>query len=220
MRLLVLGGTRFVGRAVIEEALVRGWDVTAVHRGLTGAVPDAVTELLADRTVPGELARALGELTWDVAVDTWDGSPLVATEAAGLLTGRVDSYGYVSSGSVYVWGSHVNESSPVVDGDPQAEDGAYPALKRGAELGVLAAFSGALLARAGLILGPYEDIGRLPWWLHRIARGTTVIAPGRPTRPRPPCLARILPMPPPDAKIRRPIGGRPDRRGQGCRSSI
>jgi len=183
MRMLVLGGTRFVGRAVIEEALARGWDVTAVHRGVTGVVPGAVAGLQADRAVPGELARALGEATWDVAVDTWDGPPRVATEAAGLLAGRVSSYGYVSSASVYVWGSHVDETSAVVDGDPQAEDGAYPALKRGAELGVLASFPDALLARAGLILGPYEDIGRLPWWLHRIARGTTVIAPGRPTRP-------------------------------------
>jgi nucleoside-diphosphate-sugar epimerase len=183
MRLLVLGGTRFVGRAVIEDALVRGWDVTAVHRGITGAMPAGVVELRADRTVPGELARAIGEQTWDVALDTWDGSPRVATEAAALLAGRVGSYGYVSSGSVYVWGSHVDETSPVVDGDPQAEEGEYSALKRGAELGVLAAFPGALLARAGLILGPYEDIGRLPWWLHRIASGPAVVAPGRPTRP-------------------------------------
>jgi len=183
MRLLVLGGTRFVGRAVIQEALVLGWDVTAVHRGVTGAVPDAVAGLRADRTVPGELAGALGEQSWDVAVDTWDGSPRVATEAARLLAGRVESYGYVSSGSVYVWGSHIDETSAVVDGDPQAEDGAYPALKRGAELGVLAAFPDALLARAGLILGPHEDIGRLPWWLQRIARGGAVLAPGRPTRP-------------------------------------
>jgi len=183
MRMLVLGGTRFVGRAVIEEALARGWDVTAVHRGVTGAVPAAVAGLRADRTVPGELVRALGEQTWDVAVDTWAGASRVATEAARLLGGRVNSYGYVSSGSVYVWGSHGNETSPVVDGDPQAEDGAYPALKRGAELGVLAAFPDALLARAGLILGPYEDIGRLPWWLHRLARGGAVVAPGRPTRP-------------------------------------
>jgi len=101
----------------------------------------------------------------------------------GGLARRVGAYGYVSSGAVYVWGGHVDETSPVVDGDPRAEDGANPALKRGAEFGVLAAFPGALLARAGLILGPYEEIGRLPWWLQRIARGGEVVAPGRPTRP-------------------------------------
>lgn len=115
MRHLVLGGTRFVGRAVVQEALVRGWNVTAVHRGITGAAPAGVVALRADRTVPGELARAIGEQTWDLALDTWDGSPRVATQAAALLAGRVGSYGYVSSGSVYVWGSHVDETSPVVE---------------------------------------------------------------------------------------------------------
>ena len=183
MRLLVLGGTRFVGRAVVAEALARGWDVTALHRGVTGVLPAEVTVLRADRAAPVELARAFGTAEWDLVVDTWSGAPRVATNAARLLVGRAGGYGYVSSGSVYAWGTHVDESSPLVAGDPAAEDGEYPALKRGAELGVLASFPDALLARAGLILGPHEDIGRLPWWLGRIARGGQVVAPGRPGRP-------------------------------------
>lgn len=183
MRLLVLGGTRFVGRAVVHDALARGWDVTAVHRGVSGATPAGATSLLADRTIPGELGRVLGEDTWDLVVDTWDGAPRVATEAAQVLRGRAAGYGYVSSISVYAWGSHVDESSPLVPGDPLAGTGEYPALKRGAEIGVLEAHPTALLSRAGLILGPYEDIGRLPWWLHRISRGGRVVAPGRPARP-------------------------------------
>lgn len=190
MRLLVLGGTRFVGRAVVADALGRGWDVTAVHRGVTGTLPDGVTGLLADRTSTVELGAALGDATWDLVVDTWAGAPVVATSAARVLAGRAGSFGYVSSASVYVWGSHVDERSPVVDGDPEAADGGadsaeggYAALKRGAELGVLAAFPSALLARAGLILGPWEDVGRLPWWLQRIARGGAVVAPGRPDLP-------------------------------------
>ncbi len=183
MRLLVLGGTRFVGRAVIHEALTRGWDVTAVHRGLSGAPPAGSTSLLADRTAPEELARVLGKDTWDLAVDTWDGAPRVATEAAQVLRGRVQRYGYVSSMSVYAWGSHVDESSPLVAGDALADDGDYPALKRGAELGVLAAHPDAVLARAVLILGPYEDIGRLPWWLQRISRAAAWSLPdARPAR--------------------------------------
>ena len=183
MRLLVLGGTRFVGRAVVQEALARGWDVTAVHRGVSGTPPTGATSLLADRAAPGALRRVLDEGSWDLVVDTWDGAPRVATEAAQLLRGRVQRYGYVSSMSVYAWGSHVDESSPLVTGDAGADGGEYPALKRGAELGVLSAHPDALLARAGLILGPYEDIGRLPWWLQRISRGGRVIAPGRPDRP-------------------------------------
>lgn len=183
MRLLVLGGTRFVGRAIVQDALARGWDVTTVHRGLTGAPPPGAISLVTDRAVPGGLGRALGDDAWDLVVDTWDGAPRVATEAARVLRGRATRYGYVSSISVYVWGGHVDESSPVVAGDPLAVTGEYPALKRGAEMGVLEAHPDALLARAGLILGPHEDIGRLPWWLQRISRGGRVVAPGRPNRP-------------------------------------
>ena len=67
----------------------------------------------------------------------------------------------------------------MVDGDPDATEGDYPAIKRGAELGILAFFPDALLARPGLILGPGEDIGRLPWWLARAAAGGRMVAPGR-----------------------------------------
>lgn len=183
MRLLVLGGTRFVGRAVVSEALARGWHVTAVHRGVTGSAPAGVEVVHADRTDRRALAAALGAATWDVVADLWAGPPAVAQASAGLLAGRAGRFGYVSSVSVYVWGAHVDESSPVVAGDPGATDADYAAAKRGAELAVQAAFPDAVLARAGLILGPHEDIGRLPWWLERIARGGPVVAPGRPDRP-------------------------------------
>jgi nucleoside-diphosphate-sugar epimerase len=183
MRLLVLGGTRFVGRAVVDDALTRGWEVTAVHRGLAGTLPAGVGTRQADRTSEAALTAALGDETWDAVVDTWAGAPATAGLSARLLSRRVGRFGYVSSLSVYVWGSHVDESSPVVPGDPEATDGDYAAIKRGAELAVQAAFPDAVLARAGLILGPHEDIGRLPWWLGRIARGGRVVAPGRPDRP-------------------------------------
>lgn len=183
MRLLVLGGTRFVGRAVVEDALARGWDVTALHRGVTGELPAQVDALHADRTDARALAVALGVGTWDAVVDTWAGAPRVAGLAARLLEGRTGAYGLVSSRSVYVWGQHVDEASPLVDGDPDAGETDYAQDKRGGELAVLACHPQALLARAGLVLGPYEDIGRLPWWLRRIARGGRVVAPGRPDRP-------------------------------------
>ncbi|MBA3277184.1 MAG: reductase [Geodermatophilaceae bacterium] len=183
MKLLVLGGTRFVGRAVVADGLAREWEVTALNRGVTGVLPAGTTALRADRTSSEELERALGDATWDLVVDTWAGAPRVATTAGRALAGRAKRYGYVSSSSVYSWGSHVDETSPVVEGDPLADDGEYAALKRGAELGVLETFPDALLARVGLILGPYEDIGRLPWWLDRVSRGGRVVAPGRPSRP-------------------------------------
>ena len=154
-----------------------------LNRGATGALPPGARALVADRRSPEDLDRAIGDATWDVVVDTWAGAPLVASAAARVLAGRAERYGYVSSSSVYTWGSHIDETSPVVAGDPLDEDGEYAAFKRGAELGVLEAFPDALLARAGLILGPYEDVGRLSWWLDRISLGGRVVAPGRPGRP-------------------------------------
>ncbi|GAA1433318.1 SDR family oxidoreductase [Microlunatus lacustris] len=183
MELLVLGGTRFVGRAVVAEALARGWPVTALHRGITPGLPDGVTALHADRTDEAALAAVLAGRRFDAVVDTWAGAPVVATTAARLLRDRADRFGYVCTSGVYVWGQHVDEGSPLVEADPTSTGSDYAADKRGAELGVLEAFPDALLARAGLILGPFEDIGRLPWWLTRIAAGGRVVAPGRPGRP-------------------------------------
>lgn len=179
----MLGGTRFVGRSVITEALRRDWSVTAIHRGLTGRLPKEVDARYADRVDPSALAATLGDEHWDAVVDTWSGAPRVATIAARLLRGHADHYGYISSASVYQPGQRQAEASPVVDADPEAADGDYAAIKRGAELGVLASFPDALLARPGLILGPGEDIGRLPWWLARAAAGGRIVAPGEPDRP-------------------------------------
>jgi nucleoside-diphosphate-sugar epimerase len=103
------------------------------------------------------------------------------------LAGRVAHYGYVSSRSVYRWPIPLglDETAPVVDADPASGDDAdYAAAKRGAELAVLEAFGDtALLARAGLVLGPYELSGRLPWWLRRLSEGGRVLAPGPVDRP-------------------------------------
>ncbi|MFJ4768904.1 NAD-dependent epimerase/dehydratase family protein [Streptomyces uncialis] len=180
MRLLILGGTEFVGRAIAQEAVRRGGEVTVFHRGRHRA-PDGVTSLIGDRTAPDGLA-ALADGTWDAVVDTWSAAPTAVRDSARLLTGRAAHYTYVSSASVYTWppGPDHDETHPVVDGSPDAAATDYPEDKRGAELALRDAFGAdrSLLLRAGLILGPYENIGRLPWWLSRIARGGDVLAPG------------------------------------------
>jgi nucleoside-diphosphate-sugar epimerase len=181
MRLLVLGGTEFVGRAFLEEAVARGWPVTVFNRG-THRPPDGVTALRGDRLAEGGLA-ALGEGEWDVVVDTWSWAPSAVRDAAHALVGRVDRYVYVSSRSVYAQppppGSAGAEEAPLVEASPDDGEGDYARTKAGGELAALAEFGErALLVRAGLILGPYENIGRLPWWLNRIARGGPVLAPG------------------------------------------
>jgi 2'-hydroxyisoflavone reductase len=182
MRLLVLGGTHHVGRAVVETALARGDDVTTLTRGVSGAPAEGAHARYADRTDPAELRSALGDDSWDAVIDTWSRAPQVVRDAATLLAGRVGHYGYVSSESVYQWPIPLgaDESALVVDADPASEDGDdYAAAKRGGELAVLESFAGrCVLARAGLILGPYELVGRMPWWLRRIERGGDVLAPG------------------------------------------
>ncbi|SBT37072.1 NAD-dependent epimerase/dehydratase family protein [Micromonospora auratinigra] len=180
MRLLVLGGTGFVGGAVVREALRRGWTVTVFNRGLHGELPAGVRRLRGDRTVPDGLAALTGG-EWDLVVDTWDGAPRAVGDAARALLGAVPQYVYISSGSVYAVPvpAGVGEEAPTVEGDANAVDGDYAQLKAGGERAATAVFGDrALLVRAGLILGPGEDIGRLPWWLHRIARGGEVLAPG------------------------------------------
>ncbi|MFF7351102.1 NAD-dependent epimerase/dehydratase family protein [Streptomyces filipinensis] len=185
MRLLVLGGTEFVGRAVAEAARERGWEVTVFHRGCHQP-PSGVRTLLGDRTTPDGLAALAADAgTWDAVVDTWSAEPRAVLAAARLLRGRAARYVYVSSRSVYAW------PWPSLDGPAGAGElvgGAaadagptdYARDKRGGELAAVEAFGAqdSLLVRAGLILGPYENVGRLPWWLTRIARGGPVLAPG------------------------------------------
>ena len=174
MRVLVLGGSGFVGRAVAGEAVRRGDEVTVFNRGRRAA-PAGVTALVGDRVAPGGL-DALASGRWDVVVDTWSADGAVVGRSAELLRGRAGHYTYVSSRSVYQYVAvkRLDESAPLVP----ADEPGYGGDKRRGELGA-AAFGGpVLLARAGLILGPDEDIGRLPWWLGRLARGGPTLAPG------------------------------------------
>jgi 2'-hydroxyisoflavone reductase len=185
MRLLVLGGTHHVGRAVVAEALARGDHVTTLTRGVSGPSAPAALALHADRTDPDALRAVLGDASWDAVIDTWSGAPRVVLDSATLLAGRAGHYGYVSSRSVYQWPLAVglDESGPVVSADAASEaSDDYAAAKRGGELAAIAGFGAdrTLLARAGLILGPWEAVGRMPWWLRRIERGGDVLAPGPP----------------------------------------
>ncbi|MFI5806411.1 NAD-dependent epimerase/dehydratase family protein [Streptomyces sp. NPDC051561] len=179
MKLLILGGTEFVGRAVTEDALARGWDVTVFHRG-NHAPPPGVRTLRGDRL--GDLT-ALADAVRDGArpdavLDTWSAAPDAVRRTAGLLAGHTGRYVYVSSASVYVHPAPAghDEGAPLVE----PGDEGYAHMKRAGELAADEAFGAGrtVHARAGLILGPGENIGRLPWWLNRIARGGPVLAPG------------------------------------------
>ncbi|MQA88140.1 MAG: NAD-dependent epimerase/dehydratase family protein [Streptosporangiales bacterium] len=205
MRVLVLGGTRFVGRLLVEEALARGHVVTTFNRGRTDTDVEGVEVVRGDRESPDDLARLVEGHDWDAVVDTSGYVPAVVGDATRALSGRAGSYLFFSTVSVYPgWPQEgVSEDSPVYDCAPDvggtAEDEAnwsaaqYGTHKAGCERAVTEGFDGrALVLRPGVILGPYENVGRLTWWLTRIAAGGTVLVPGDPGRPIQPIDIRDL----------------------------
>jgi 2'-hydroxyisoflavone reductase len=174
---LVIGGTVFLGRAVVEAALAHGDEVTYFHRGRhgRGLQPDA-EEVLGDRAT--DLGR-LPDRDWEVVVDTCGFDAETVGASARALADRAARYAFVSSASVYrSWPAEpVDEDSAVFESDERE----YGPLKAAAERAAEAAMPGRVLCvRAGVIVGPYENIGRLPWWLRRMAAGGRVIAPGPP----------------------------------------
>ncbi len=183
----MLGGTHHVGRSVVEVALAAGHSVTTINRGVSGPPAQGCEARYADRLDQESMRGAIGSGEWDAVIDTWSGSPRAVGVAARLLADRAAHYGYVSSRSVYRWPipPGADETAAVVDGDPDStERSDYSLAKRGGEIAALNVFGDrTLVARAGLILGPYERMGRLPWWLRRLERGGPVLAPGPPDRP-------------------------------------
>ncbi len=178
MRLLILGGTVFLGRHLVEDAVARGWSVTCFSRGLHGSVPTGVEHRIGDRG--GDLS-ALGHGEWDLVVDTCGFDPAHVAASSRLLADRTRHYTFVSSISVYPdWPSRrVDETAPVHESGDE-----YGALKAECERQAEAAMAGRVLhVRAGLIVGAHDNIGRLPWWIERMARGGPILAPAPPDRP-------------------------------------
>jgi 2'-hydroxyisoflavone reductase len=187
MRLLIIGGSSFLGRATAEAALRRGDAVTTFNRGQSGPDVPGVEAVRGDRTVDADLAQ-LADREFDAVVDTSGFVPEVVGRSVAVLTnGRSPDafYAYVSSMSATTTWPH----SPTPDGAPGQDcpsdagpdAGDYGVLKAGCERAVTEGLGDrALVVRAGLILGPHENVGRLPWWLQRIARGGEVLAPGDP----------------------------------------
>jgi 2'-hydroxyisoflavone reductase len=180
MRTLILGGTVFLGRHVAAEALARGHELTLFTRGRHGAelFPEA-EHLRGDRG--GDLS-ALERGEWDVVVDTSGMRGRDVGASARLLAGRAGHYVFVSSVNAHPdWPEQpVDEDSRVWEDDGLDD---YGAQKAASERAVEAAMPGRSAAvRAGLIVGPHDNIFRLPWWVQRIAAGGDVPVPGDPTR--------------------------------------
>ena len=187
MRLLIIGGTHFLGRALTEAALADGHEVTLFHRGRTYAddFPRA-RHILGDRD--GGL-DGLGPETWDAVIDTCGFVPRVVRAAAERLRDRVGLYTFISSVSVYadpLARGATEDARRVVLDDPTVETvtpETYGGLKTLCENAAREAMDGrALWVRPGLIVGPYDVSDRFPYWPRRVARGGRVLAPGRPER--------------------------------------
>jgi len=186
VRLLLLGGPKFLGRAVIDAALERNHEVTQFNRGRTGAglYPD-VPRILGDRDGGLDGLRG-GE--WDAVVDTSGYLPRLVGASAELLKDAVGHYVFVSSISVYAsFAEIVDERAPVGQlSEPGSEDIGkdYGALKALCEQAVGGLLRGrATAVRAGLVVGPHDPTGRFSYWPHRVARGGDVLVPGPAWRP-------------------------------------
>ena len=180
MRLLILGGTRFVGRHLAAEALARGWQVTLFNRGQSGPelFPEA-EHLTGDRD--GGL-DALRSGDWDAVVDTSGYVPRLVRDSAELLADRVGIYVFISSASVYADKSQagLTEDAPLAQlDDPSTEDVEqhYDGLKALCERAVAEASTASAIVRPGLIVGPHDPTNRFTWWVTKIANGGRVAAP-------------------------------------------
>src|SRR5437016_1680635 len=200
MKLLILGGTRFVGRHLVTAALARNHEITLFNRGNHPSADLTNVEMIyGDRD--SDLAKLQGG-RWDAVVDTCGYLPRTVRASAEILSDSVDAYVFISSQSVYVDVSvpGVDESAPVklltseqldqanaIDSSGQASAATYGAMYGGlkalCEQSVEEVLPNrVLIIRPGLIVGPHDYTDRFTYWVVRVARGGEVLVPAPPDR--------------------------------------
>ncbi|WP_264446944.1 SDR family oxidoreductase [Bacillus cereus] len=194
MKILILGGTRFLGRAFVDEALKRGHEVTLFNRGTNKEIFPEVEQLIGDRN--GDVL-SLENRKWDVVVDTCGFSPHHIRNVGEVLKDNIEHYIFISSLSVYKdWIPHHIKEDYTLQPEPPAdqikavENGEispfehYGALKVLCEKEAEKYWPGRVLhVRAGLLSGIFDYTDRLPYWIQRVAKGGNVLVPGRKDRP-------------------------------------
>ncbi|MGB4869416.1 MAG: SDR family oxidoreductase [Candidatus Promineifilaceae bacterium] len=188
MKLLILGGTRFLGRALVDAALDAGHELTLFNRGQSN--PDLYPQVEQIRgSRDGGLAGLHGR-QWDAVIDTCGYVPRLVGDSARLLADAVGHYTFISSISVYrdFAAPGITEDSPLATmADETVEEitgETYGPLKVLCEQTISEAMNGrALHVRAGLIVGPHDPTDRFSYWPYRIAQGGRVLAPGNPDAP-------------------------------------
>lgn len=184
MKLLIIGGTKFVGRTIVDTALTNGHEITMFNRGTTNPeLFPQVEKLHGDRD--SDLAPLKGR-TWDAVIDTCGFVPRVVEKSAELLKDQAGHYTFISTISVYsndVYSKPgTDENGPLAhledDTTEEITGETYGGLKVLCEEAVDAAFLGrALIVRPGLIVGPHDPTDRFTYWPVSVARGGTVLAP-------------------------------------------
>lgn len=182
MTILILGGTHFLGRHLVEASQRRGHQVTLFNRGRTAPeLFSQVTELHGDRD--GNLTALAGK-TWDVVIDTSGYVPRIVRESANLLKQSVSRYVFISSISAYQDFStrNMNEDAPLGKLDDRASEDIeqyYGPLKAASERVVQEVFlQRALIIRPGLIVGPYDPTDRFTYWVQRFSQSGPALVPG------------------------------------------
>jgi 2'-hydroxyisoflavone reductase len=187
MNILIIGGTGFVGRHLVDAALARGHSVTLFNRGQTGAnLFPQVETIIGDRET--DLHRLAGR-RWDAVVDTCGYVPRVVRLSAEALSGSVGHYVFISSTAMYADFNQVglDETYPgaLLDDETNEDVGSnYGALKTLCEKVAEAVFPGrALIVRPHFVAGPHDPTERFTYWPVRVTRGGIVLAPGSPQEP-------------------------------------
>lgn len=185
MKILILGGTRFLGRHLVESALERGHEITLFNRGKSN--PELFPNI---ECLHGERDGGLSPLegrNWDAVIDTCGYLPRIVALSARMLAQQVAHYTFISSISVYADFSQegLDENAPVATlDDPSVEQitsETYGPLKALCEQAVETEMPGrTLVIRPGLIVGPHDPTDRFTYWPVRIARGGEVLAPDGP----------------------------------------
>lgn len=196
MRMLILGGSWFLGRTLAADAVARGWRVTAFTRGRSGSPPAGVAHVVGDRVVPDDLARLATSGPWDATVDTSVYEPPDVTSVLATLGVDAGRYVLISTVSAYrnwpaqpvtgaspLWPSRLDARESDPDVAALSVPFQYGTLKAGCELAAQTAPGGSLILRPGVLLGPGEYVGRMLTLLHRAARGGRWLLPGPADQP-------------------------------------
>jgi 2'-hydroxyisoflavone reductase len=184
MKILIIGGTRFLGRHLVNSARARGHEVTLFNRGKTN--PDLFRKV---KKIHGDREKDLNQLegTWDAVIDTCGYVPRVVKLSANMLKLKTEKYVFISSISVYANFAKIgiNEGDAVAklenENVEEITGETYGALKALCENVVQDVYGiNSLIIRPGLIVGPHDPTDRFTYWVKRVAQGGEILAPDRP----------------------------------------